>query len=135
MSSSPTSTGSSPPTRPAILGLHHLKFAVSNPSVSIAWYERVLGARHLTSLDHVDNTGARFSAVCQMRCWGNVLLELRQNTTQAAKDCGWDAVTMSIAGRDELLQWMAWLDHCGTAHSPVLVGVRGWILVFQVSGE
>lgn len=122
------------PTRPAILGIHHLKLAVSNPAISIAWYERVLGARHVTSLDHVDARGVRFSAVCQMSAWGGLLIELRQNPAQAAKDYGWDPVTMSIAGRRELGQWIAWLDHCGTAHSTTLVGTRGWILVFQVSG-
>lgn len=124
---------SSQPSRPAILGVHHIKLAVSNPTISIAWYERVLGARHITALDHVDTIGARFSAVCQMSCWGGLLLELRQNAVQATKDRGWDILTMSIAGRRELLQWIAWLDLCGTEHSPALVGVRGWILVFQVS--
>ena len=130
--SSPSQRPSSYSGRPQILGIHHLTFAVSNPSISLAWYERVLGARHVSSLDHIDANGARFSAVCQMSCWGGLLLELRQNTAQAAKDYGWDSVTMSIAGKKELMQWMAWLDLCGTAHSPVFVGVRGWILVFQV---
>lgn len=90
-------------TRPAILGIHHIKLAVSNPTISIAWYERVLGAQHINHLDHLDANGIRFSAICRMSCWGGLLLELRQNTAQAVKDAGWDIITMSVAGRRELL--------------------------------
>lgn len=120
-------------SRPRVLGVHHLKFAVSNLDVSIAWYERVMGARRIPSLDHVRADGSRFAAVCEMTDWNRTYLELRQHEVQAQKDRGWDPVTLSVRGRQDLLDWITWLDRWGTTHSPLLVGVRGWLLVFEVS--
>ena len=49
-------------TRPRVLGVHHLKFAVSNLDVSLAWYERVVGAKRVPNLDHIRKDGSRFAA-------------------------------------------------------------------------
>lgn len=109
-----------------------MKFAVSNLDISLAWYERVLGARRIPSLDHISKTGVRFAAVCQMDDWSGLLLELRQTPVQASKERGWDPVTLSVKGRKELEAWIEWLEGWGTVHSPLMVGVRGWLVVFEV---
>ena len=119
--------------RPRVLGVHHLKFAVSNLDVSIAWYERVVGARRVPSLDHLRSDGSRFAVVCEMTDWSGLFLELRQTQSQAQKDRGWDPVTLSVRGKEDLLRWIDWLDRWGTTHSPLLTGIRGWLLVFEVS--
>lgn len=131
--STPSSTMSNrPPTRPKVIGIHHLKFAVSNLSFSLAWYSRVLGACRLPSLDHVDGSGTRFAVVCEMPDWGGLCLELRENAIRALNDRNWDAVTLVVRSKKDLGIWMKWLDLCGTRHSGVLTGMRGWLVVFEV---
>ena len=122
-------------SRPKILGVHHLKFAVSNLDISIAWFERVLGARHVAELDHIRADGTRYAAVCEMTDWSGLYLELRHSRAQAAKERGWDPITLTVRGRQDLLRWTAWLDRWGTTHSPLLIGTRGWLLVFEVSNR
>lgn len=121
-----------PPHRPLVLGIHHLKFAVSNLSLSLAWYERVMGAHRISTLDHVDGSGDRFAVICEMREWNGLFLEFRENASKALDDRNWDPVTLAVAGRRELGAWLRWLDLCGTRHSSLLTGLRGWLVVFEV---
>lgn len=75
-----------PPSRPRVLGIHHLKFPVSNLSLSLAWYERVLGAQRISALDHFRPDGDRFAVVCEMQDWAGLFLELRDNAVKALDD-------------------------------------------------
>jgi hypothetical protein len=67
-----------------------------------------------------------------MEDWSGLFLELRENGAQAQKDREWDPVTLSVEGRDDLVTGIGWLDERGSSHSPLLIGVRGWMLVFEV---
>ena len=49
-------------TRSGLVGMHHLKLPVSDLEASIAWYQRVLFAQHLSKFDHVDSSGTRYGA-------------------------------------------------------------------------
>jgi hypothetical protein len=65
--------------------------------------------------------------------WAGLYLELRENAVKALDDRSWDPVTLAVADRKALLLWIKWLDLCGTQHSPILTGLRGWLIVFEVS--
>lgn len=119
--------------RPTVLGLHHLKLAVTNLDVSLAWYERVLGGHRIPSLDHIHSDGTRFAAIISMPDWGptSIYLELRLAPAKVKLDRGWDFVTLTARGRRELEEWARWLDHWGTVRSEVLIGRRGWVLGFE----
>lgn len=120
------------PQRPQILSLHHIKFAVSNLDVSLAWYERVLGAHRINTLDHIRTDGSRYAAICQLEEWSRLFLELRQNPDQARKSREWNIVTLSVAARRDLVSWSRWLDEWRSTHSPIFAGRRGWLMVFEV---
>jgi catechol 2,3-dioxygenase-like lactoylglutathione lyase family enzyme len=49
-------------TGPGLVGVHHLKLPVSDLEATIAWYQRVLSAQHLSKFDHVDSSGTRYAA-------------------------------------------------------------------------
>jgi hypothetical protein len=129
---SPSLPENSDMPRPRILGIHHLKLAVSNLDISLAYYERVLGARRIPALDHLRADGSRFSAVCYMEEWSSLFLELRHDRVQSQRGRSWNLMTLVVRGREDLIGWIRWLDLCGTSHSPLLVGLRGWIVVFEV---
>ena len=95
-------------------------------------YERVLGAQRISSLDHFQSSGERFAVICEMPDWAGLFLELRENAVKALDDRSWDPVTLAVADRKALLLWTKWLDLCGTQHSDVLTGLRGWLIVFEV---
>ncbi|KAK5729466.1 hypothetical protein LTR17_011886 [Elasticomyces elasticus] len=118
-------------TRPRVLNIHHLKFAVANLDLSMAWYERVLGARHVPALDHFGAMGDRFAAICFLADWGSVYVELRRARNEARNARDWDPVTLTVEKRADLEVWTAWLTRWGTLHSQVLTGLRGWLLVFE----
>jgi hypothetical protein len=97
-------------------------------------YERVLGAHRISTLDHFQPSGTRYAVICEMPDWaGGLFLELRENAAKALDDRSWDPITLAVADRRALLLWVRWLDVCGTRHSPVLTGLRGWLIVFEVS--
>jgi len=118
--------------RPKALGIHHIKFAVSNLPLSLAWYERVLGGRRVPALDHIRPNGTRYAIVCQMVDWAGLLLELREDAVRALDDKHWDSITLDVRGKQDIEAWAQWLDICGTTRSPILVGLRGWVMLFEV---
>ena len=118
---------------PTVAGIHHLKFAVSDIDVSLAFYTVVLGARRIASLDHVRSDGTGYAVICHVEQWSNIYLELRKNAEQARRDRGWDPVTLSVPARADLVRWAEWFDRFGIVHSTLMVGLRGWLLIFEVS--
>jgi 2-keto-4-pentenoate hydratase/2-oxohepta-3-ene-1,7-dioic acid hydratase in catechol pathway len=53
-------------TRAGLVGVHHLKLPVSDLEASIAWYQRVLSAQHLSKFDHVDSSGTSYAAILEI---------------------------------------------------------------------
>jgi catechol 2,3-dioxygenase-like lactoylglutathione lyase family enzyme len=115
---------------PAFEGIHHLKIAVSDLERSTDFYRRVLRAERVAALDHVDRTGRLFAVILKIPNLGT-FLELRHDSALAARHAGFDPMTLTVAGKAELEVWGTFLQGQGVAHSPVLTGAVGWLVVFE----
>jgi catechol 2,3-dioxygenase-like lactoylglutathione lyase family enzyme len=115
---------------PSLSGIHHLKIPVSDLAASLAWYRRVLGARHRTEFDHHSPAGATYAHIIEIPGLP-ALVELRTAPAAAAALSGFDPVTYLVATRAELQAWIGHLDNLGVDHSPELRGIIGWVLVVR----
>lgn len=116
--------------RPEFLSIHHLKFAVSDLDRSLTFYSRILGARRLTELDHVTADGQLFALILEVPKLG-AALQLRLSAEHAAKQKGFDPLTLAVEGRADLQKWVEYLDTEQVAHSPILTAYVGWLLAFE----
>ena len=115
---------------PEICGIHHLKFAVRDIDTSQAFYERVLDARRIAAFDHRTEDGALYAIILEITHLGTYL-ELRLNPEAAKAQEGFDPVTLAVHTKVDLESWCTHLDGVNIAHSPILTGVAGYLLVFD----
>lgn len=115
-------------TAPALSGFHHLKIPVADLDTSLAWYQRVLGAEHLTGLDHVDSDGTRFASILEVPGLP-VLIELRWAPTaaHALRQC--DLIVLALDTAEQFDDWIEHLTAHDVEHSPVLEGGGGRVIV------
>jgi len=116
--------------QPVILGIHHLKFPVADLMRSLSFYENAFGARRQAHLDHRWPSGELFAVALEIDRLGTVL-ELRADASAAQAQKGFDPVTLSVGGREDLEAWRAHFDALGLEHSPILTGFVGWLLVVE----
>ncbi|MFD6161001.1 antibiotic biosynthesis monooxygenase [Nocardia sp. NPDC060256] len=116
------------PADPAQTGIHHLKLPVTDLARSTDWYRAVLGARHLTELDHRRPDGTLFAVILDVPGLSGYL-ELRLAPATAKALQGYDFLTLAIADRAGLDELAAGLDALGIRHSPPIVAMAGWLLV------
>lgn len=114
--------------RPAVRGLHHIKIPVSDLDQSITWYTSVLNARRLEALDHATQDGTLFAVILNVP-GTDVPLELRLDPLSAGRLTGFDPLTFTVQDRAALDAWIHHLDGLGVAHSPILVAMKGYLLV------
>ena len=114
---------------PAIAGLHHLKLPVSDLDASLAWYQRVLGAAHLPQFDHFDDAGRRYAVIVGVPGL-DVPLELRWAPVAASAIRGYDPINFAAASVEDLDAWVTHLDTEHVAHSGIVSGGVGRLLVF-----
>ncbi|WP_404710586.1 VOC family protein [Sphingomonas sp. MMS24-J13] len=116
--------------QPTVDGIHHLKFAVTDCDASLAFYEKVFGARRLPQADHRDAAGNIYAYICDMPGWGT-LLDLRLSARHGGAARHFDPITLTIQGRAELAQWAAHCDALGVPHSGEIVTVLAFMLVIE----
>ena len=116
--------------RPPIGGIHHLKFAVSNPEVSLKFYEEVFGAVRIKAADHIDSAGRVYAYICDVPGLG-AKLDLRLSEQHSAAARNFDPVTLNIADRAALAEWIAHLDRLGAPHSGEIVTALAFMLVIE----
>jgi len=117
-------------TKPNIVGIHHLKFPVSDLERSLAFYEAAFGARRKPELDHRDANGGLFAVILEIPQLGT-FLELRKDPHAAAAQRGFDPVSLSVVDQAALRSWSEHFAQLGYNHSPVLIGFVGWLLVIE----
>ncbi|KAF8172530.1 Glyoxalase/Bleomycin resistance protein/Dihydroxybiphenyl dioxygenase [Mycena galopus ATCC 62051] len=116
---------------PPISGIDHLKIPTSSLDAKIAFYTSILPFTHLRHFDHKYARSSEVFAVILQHPQTQLLVELRLNPEQAAKQKGWDAVTWSVETRADLETWHTWLVERGVECSRVLKGFKGWVLVAE----
>lgn len=112
--------------QPSIIGVHHVKFPVSNLQQSRDWYERVLGLQVL--VDFPDEDGVVRGLAGLLPGPPPVAVALREHPTAAAGAAGFDPVSFAVANRNAAMAWAEHLDHLGVEHSDVTEGTLGWAL-------
>ena len=110
-----------------ILGLHHVKLAVTDIQRSRAWYERVLGLEPI--LEWPDSQGVVRGV--RFRAKGGFALAIREDCAVAQAMVGFDPIAILVQGRADVEAWADRLDELGVAHSPVRAGALGWLLSFD----
>jgi catechol 2,3-dioxygenase-like lactoylglutathione lyase family enzyme len=103
---------------PEVAGLHHIQFPVSDLEASIAWFERVLGARYQPASDHHDADDVRFAVILEVPGLA-FPVQLRLSHALSKAIVGYEPVTFGAADRAHLDEWAAHLDACGVEHSGV----------------
>ena len=99
--------------------LTHVALTVRDLSVSVPWYEALLGAKPVLDED----TDPNFHHTVYLI--GNTLLGLHQHTTQAPQEAfsefrvGLDHIAFGCADRAELEQWAGRLDELGITNGGI----------------
>ena len=112
----------------ALAGIHHLKIPVTNLQASLKWYEEILGAERSAELDHFDREGNLFAYIITIPGI-KTPVELRLAPQIAERIKGFDPTVFSVGTLQELELWEQHLSQHGVAHSSILRGIIGWLLV------
>jgi glyoxylase I family protein len=111
-------------TPPAMTGFHHFSPTVSDVEASAAWYERVFGMNRVpVTFPHYGDEEGGY-AVLMMDPKSGVTLGLHHHEANpgepfAENRTGLDHISFSVASREDLDAWAAWLDSLGVPHSGV----------------
>lgn len=116
--------------RPVVEGIHHLKFAVTDPDRSLAFYEAVFGAQRMPAADHRHADGRIYAYICDMPGFGTKL-DLRQSAGHAGNALHFDPVTLNIADRTALADWIEHLDRLDVRHSGEIITALAFMLVIE----
>lgn len=114
--------------QPELVGIHHVKYPVTDLGMSRAWYEQVFALTLMMEFrDEPDGPvrGIAFEPT------GGVMIGLREHPHAAAGLSGFDPVSFAIADRDAADAWVERLDSLGIEHSPVIDASIGWLIVFH----
>ena len=111
----------------AIIGIHHVKFPVSDLRTSREWYERVLGLQVLVDFPDADGV-VRGLAGLLPGVQPPLGVALRENPSAAVGNKGFDPISFAISDREAADAWAERLDGLGIEHTPVRQGSLGWAL-------
>jgi catechol 2,3-dioxygenase-like lactoylglutathione lyase family enzyme len=103
---------------PAITGIHHVTFVVTDLETGKAWFGRVFDAEHVARFDHHDTDGTLFGIIIDVPGFPG-MVELRLATPGYPRPTvGYDPITFEVADDAAIDDWVSRLDELGVAHSP-----------------
>ncbi|KAI8944578.1 Glyoxalase/Bleomycin resistance protein/Dihydroxybiphenyl dioxygenase [Xylaria longipes] len=111
------------------LTLHHLKIPAADLVKTYDFYTAVLPFQALPSFNHYTASGRLYGAIFSNGA--DVLVEVREDAEQAAAQKGFDPITWGVPTRQDLADWMAYLESQGVHHSRIFLGVQGWLICFE----
>ena len=115
---------------PPLRGLHHVKFPVYDLERSMRFYEMLFRAERIPALDHKLPDGSVYAHIMEVPELGT-RIELRLNPAQADQQREFDPVTIAVDDRPALEAWGKRLDELRIDHSPIIVSIQAWLLVFH----
>jgi catechol 2,3-dioxygenase-like lactoylglutathione lyase family enzyme len=122
-------------TRPSLMGIHHIKLAVSDLDRSLRFYEDFLGAKRIREADHRKaGDGSLYAYILEVTGLG-CLLELRLNAAQAQRNRRFDLLTLAVKDRQALEIWDQLLTEKNIRHSPIITALQGWLMVVEDPDE
>jgi catechol 2,3-dioxygenase-like lactoylglutathione lyase family enzyme len=116
-------------TTPALSGLHHVMFPVTELDVATTWFESVFGARRIAELDHHDEHGTLIAVVLRVPGLAPMVLLRRNDTVPALSESA-----LGVANSAELARWATHFDEQGVKHSEVMTGRVGDVLTCTMPG-
>lgn len=120
-----------PGSTPTIAGIHHVKLPVADLDRSLRFYERVFAAERIPEADHRrEADGSLYALILKITDLG-ALLELRLDREQAERQRGFDPLTLAVADRAALADWITHLDALAIPHSPILMAIQAWLVVLE----
>ena len=112
---------------PGVTGFNHVSITVTDLEASLAWYQRLLGADRVPmKFPHFDREDTGYGELL-VEPRSGVLIGLHTNTGNDGERfnearTGLDHLALTVASRDDLEAWTAWLDELGIEHSGVRTG-------------
>lgn len=109
---------------PRIGGFHHLSLTVIDIEASVAWYQRLFNADRMpATFPHHGREDTGYG-VLLVDPHSGVTIALHTNTGNQGEPfdeshTGLDHVSFSVATRDDLEEWLAWLDELGIDHTGI----------------
>ena len=112
------------------------RFTVRDADRSAAWYERVLCMKLLGELTELATPGVAARVVTMMNPTAGMTFGLVEHDSGDDGEfsefrIGLDHLSLVVASRDELEEWVEHLDDCGVAHSAIAEMPYGSVLVFR----
>lgn len=108
-------------------GINHLKLPVHSLQKTRDFYTKVFPFVHLPKYDHFTPNHELFACMV-MHEPTKLIVEFRYYPEQAEAQRGWDPITWGVGSRRDLEEWGQWFDAHGVKHSPILVGIKGWVM-------
>lgn len=124
MAASTTAPGTKPKS---FNGINHLKLPVFSLKRTLDFYTTIFPFTHQPKWNHFTPEHKLFAQMFTHDPT-NLIVEVRHVPAQAEAQRGWDPITWGVGNRKDLEEWAAWFDANGVKHSPILMGIKGWVM-------